>query len=198
MRTGSTRTSTLMRKTHSVRWGMTVGLAAVGLLASACGSTSGGSSSAAAAAAGTPSISAGALLGTETTPIGTILVDGRGKSVYVFAADQPGQSNCSGSCLTYWPPVTAPATLPPAPAGVTAKLGVITRSDGTHQLTVDGWPVYTYAGDSGPGATSGQGTNLSGGLWWVVSPAGSQIKTTSAASSKPASPSKSSSGGGWA
>jgi predicted lipoprotein with Yx(FWY)xxD motif len=182
-----------------------VGLATVGVLLAACGSTSAGGASAGSApktAAASPSIAAGAPLGTQRTALGMILVDSQGKAVYTFASDSPGHSNCTGSCLTYWPPVTAPATLPASVAGVTAKLASITRADGSHQLTVNGWPVYTYAGDSGPGTTAGQAKNASGGLWWVVSPAGVQITSSPAASSAPASPSastsKSSGGGGWA
>lgn len=58
---------------------------------------------------------------------------------------------------------------------MTGTLGSITRTDGTRQLTIDGLPLYTYAGDSKPGSTAGQGVNGSGGLWWAVSPAGTAI-----------------------
>jgi predicted lipoprotein with Yx(FWY)xxD motif len=132
------------------------------------------------------------MVATASTPVGTVLVDQQGKAMYVFAADQPGQSNCTGSCLTYWPPVAAPQSIPADPAGVSAKLGVLKRSDGSRQLTVNGWPVYTYVGDSTPGAITGQGLDLSGGLWWVVSPSGSQITTSPSSSSSAGS---SSSGG---
>ena len=65
--------------------------------------------------------------------------------------------------------------MPSAPAGVTATFGVLHRPDGTEQLTVDGWPMYTYVGDTKAGAITGQGQNSSGGLWWVVSPSGKWI-----------------------
>lgn len=193
-----------VRRARRKRFWFAVGtLAAAGLLA-ACGSSSGGGSSP--AAAGTTPASSGAAVSTASTPVGTILVNSSGMAMYVFAADSPGHSNCTGSCLTYWPPVPAPASMSIAPAGVTAKLGVLKRTDGTSQLTVNGWPVYTYVGDSSPGAISGQGTNLSGGQWWVVSPSGAKITSTSgsgsgAASSTPtptpSSSSTKSSGGGW-
>jgi predicted lipoprotein with Yx(FWY)xxD motif len=99
----------------------------------------------------------------------------------MFAADTPGHSACEGSCLQYWPVVRAPASLPASIPGVTAKVGVLDRPDGTKQLTVAGWPVYTFAGDSGPGATAGQGKNASGGLWWVLSPDGKIIKGSGSA-----------------
>ena len=161
------------------------GLGLAALLLAACGGSSDGT---AAGTASTPSVAPGALLGTASSSVGAVLVDAQGKTVYVFAADSPGHSNCTGSCLTYWPPVPAPTTLPTASGDVTASVGVLKRSDGTRQLTVNGWPVYTYTGDTAPGTTTGQGVNASGGLWWVVSPSGDQI--TSTASSSPTHPTK--------
>ena len=166
----------------------------------ACAASSTSAPGSVSAAAATPSVSStGALLAAASTPLGTILVDGQGKTVYLFAADTPGHSACSGTCLPYWPVVAAPASLPASLAGVTAQLGVLTRPDGTKQLTVGGWPVYTYAADTAPGSTTGQGKNLSGGLWWVLSASGSPVRTTPTASSQPTpTASTSKSGGGWA
>ena len=104
--------------------------------------------------------------------------------MYAFAADAKGKSACTGACLTYWPPVPAGAKAPTAGAGVTATLGVLHRPNGMAQLTADGWPMYTYVGDTLPGATTGQGTNLSGGLWWVVSPSGKWITKAGASAGK--------------
>ncbi len=106
---------------------------------------------------------------------GTILTDGAGKSMYSFAADAKGVSNCSGQCASYWPPVPVTGSVPKDPQGVTAKLGELTRDDGTTQLPVDGMPMYTYVGDSAKGDTNGQGLNQSGGLWWLVATNGSSI-----------------------
>ena len=113
--------------------------------------------------------------------------------MYAFAADSKGHSNCNGACLSYWPLVPAGAKPPTAGTGVTATFGMLKRSDGKSQLTVDGWPVYTYVGDTKPGATSGQGTNLSGGLWWIVDPSGKWIKTGASSGSS----TKSSARGGY-
>ena len=119
---------------------------------------------------------AGSAVSVRATKLGTVLVDPHKMTLYAFAADSPGHSACSGSCLTYWP--AGPATAKPAsaPAGVTAKFGSVTATDGSLQLTVNGYPMYTYAGDSAPGQANGQGKNLSGGLWWAVSPNGSWDK----------------------
>ncbi len=170
---------------------LAIGALGIALSAAACGgttATSGSSPTTAgtpAAASGTPQASAAssALLGTATSPLGAIVVNSQGRTVYMFAADSPGHSTCSGECLEYWPVVPAPAALPASVPGVTAAVGSLARADGTRQLTLGGWPLYTFSGDSAAGQTNGQGKNGSGGLWWVLSPAGKQIKGSPANSS---------------
>lgn len=163
------------------------------LLLSACGSGgasaggsggSGGSTgSPAAAGSGSGRAAASGHVGVGGTTAGRVMVDPQGMTMYAFAADSRGHSTCSGSCATYWPPVPGKDASRGATRQVTAKLGTIKRADGSSQLTVNGYPMYTYAGDSGPGQATGQGKNLSGGLWWVVSPSGSWIKTHGKAAS---------------
>jgi predicted lipoprotein with Yx(FWY)xxD motif len=126
-----------------------------------------------------------------TTAAGKVLVDPTGRTLYVFAPDSRGHSTCTGSCETYWPPVPGADAKRGASAAVTATLGSIKRADGSSQLTVDGYPVYTYVGDHAKGQANGQGTNLSGGLWWVVSPSGARVTKT-----PPTSAGGSSAGGG--
>ena len=118
-----------------------------------------------------------------------VLVDSQGMTLYWFALDTPTKSNCSGQCATYWPPVKGPLT---AGSGVTGTLGTITRSDGTTQATYDGHPLYTYVGDKSPGQATGNGKNLSGGLWWEMTVSGS----TPAAAAGAGSTAKATSGGG--
>jgi predicted lipoprotein with Yx(FWY)xxD motif len=114
----------------------------------------------------------------RTTSLGKILATAQGRTLYLFAPDKPGKSTCYGSCAHYWPPLFVTGK-PTAGAGVKASLlGVTTRKDGKHQVTYNGHPLYTYVGDSAAGKTSGEGLNLSGGLWWVVSPAGKAVKNT--------------------
>jgi predicted lipoprotein with Yx(FWY)xxD motif len=134
------------------------------------------------------------LLEVESSAVGKILVDRKGRTVYLFMADKPGVSNCSGQCLVYWPAVVAPKTLPATLPGVTGKLGVITRKDnGVRQLTVNGWPLYLYAGDTAAGQINGQGSNGGGALWWVVKPNGKKITTLVVKPSATPTPSASSS-----
>ncbi len=126
----------------------------------------------------------------RSTAIGTVLVDSAGHTIYWFAKDTPTTSNCNGSCATYWPPVKGPVTAAPG-TSLPDKFGTIKRADGTVQATYDGHPLYTYAGDSSAGQTSGNGLKASGGLWWAMTPTG-----TIPAKAHPSPSSSSSSGSG--
>jgi predicted lipoprotein with Yx(FWY)xxD motif len=123
-------------------------------------------SAAEAGSIGTASLGSGRTV-LKTARIGgaTVLTNAQGLTLYWFAPDTPARSACSGSCAAYWPPVKGPATAGP---GVTGKLTVIKRSDGTMQAVYDGHPLYTYIADSGPGQAKGNGLNLNGGLWHEI------------------------------
>lgn len=112
---------------------------------------------------------------TANSTLGRILVDSHGRTLYLFANDKKGKSACSGACAAYWPPLIASGK-PRAIAGAKASLlGTTRRADGRMQVTYRHHPLYRYAGDAGKGQTNGQGLNASGGLWWVLSPAGNKI-----------------------
>jgi predicted lipoprotein with Yx(FWY)xxD motif len=115
--------------------------------------------------------------------LGNILVDSSTKmTLYIFTKDTPGVSNCSGQCAVLWPPYIVPAgATPSGGSGITATLTTITRADGTLQLAVNGMPVYFWAKDKKAGDVTGQGV---GGVWFVLDPSGSQIKTALPAASK--------------
>ena len=105
-----------------------------------------------------------------TTINGTAVVtNSKGMTLYWFVPDTSTASKCTGSCATYWPPVTGTVT---AGSGVTGTLGTITRPDGTTQATYDGHPLYTYVGDTAPGQAKGNGKNLSGGVWYEMTVSG--------------------------
>lgn len=112
-------------------------------------------------------------LSTADTDLGTIVVDGEGKTLYQFDNDTQGgdASSCTGQCLTAWPPAHG-GDEPPALEGVTGEVGTITGTDGMPQLTLNGWPLYYFAGDAAAGDTTGQGVN---GIWWVLTPEGERI-----------------------
>ena len=102
----------------------------------------------------------------EHTDLGTIIVDGRGATLYLFTEDDRNQSSCADRCAETWPPLLTPGE-PSADEGVTSgALGLITRADGSKQVTYNGWPLYHFAGDEKAGDAEGQS---SGGVWFVVS-----------------------------
>ena len=103
----------------------------------------------------------------KTTTIGgtTVLTNANGFTLYSFAPDTPATSQCYGSCAAYWPPVTGTTA---AGQGLPGKVTTITRTDGSHQLTYNGHPLYTYIGDTAPGQARGNNLNLNGGLWHEV------------------------------
>jgi predicted lipoprotein with Yx(FWY)xxD motif len=116
-----------------------------------------------------------ATIAVKSTSLGKVLVDGKGMTLYLFEKDTGTTSTCTGTCAQFWPPVTTKGAAK-AGSGITAsKLGTTMRSDGTTQVTYNGHPVYYYGGDQKPGDVNGQGQNTFGGLWYVMSPAGSAV-----------------------
>ena len=102
--------------------------------------------------------------------LGDILVDGGGNTLYLFIPDQAGPSVCNPPCSVLWPPLLGEAT---AGEGADASLlGTEARQDGTTQATYNGWPLYTFSNDTGPGDTNGQAFQ---DVWWVISPTGDAI-----------------------
>ena len=122
----------------------------------------------------------------KVSGLGTVLVDGQGFTVYLYEPDaQSGKSRCSGPCAVEWSPLTLPSgvSLPRAGAGIDpSKLSTFKRSDGSIQVTYNGWPLYTWAEDTAPGQATGEGLDNLGGLWFVLSPAGNAIKKIGAGS----------------
>ncbi|WP_149179674.1 SCO0930 family lipoprotein [Streptomyces sp. TRM49041] len=122
------------------------------------------------ASAAAPTSVAGQLAVWKSGELGDVLTDAEGRTLYRFDKDTPNppKSACEGDCAKTWPVVTADGAKPPA--GVDATLlGVLTRPDGTKQLTVDGWPMYRYAKDAKAGDAKGQGV---GGTWFASAPDG--------------------------
>lgn len=107
--------------------------------------------------------------------LGQILVDGSGRTLYLFVADTGTTSTCYNACATNWPPLLTSGA-PIAGTGVTAALlGTTTRTDASVEVTYAGHPLYYFVGDTRAGAITGQAQNSNGGLWYVVGPDGKQI-----------------------
>ncbi len=115
--------------------------------------------------------------------LGTVLVDGQGLTIYMYATDVRGRpSRCYGICSVQWPPLILPPgrTAPVAGPGIDPTLlGTSARTDGTTQITYNGWPLYLWPPDRAPGKATGQALTNAGGLWYVLSPAGHPIVTPS-------------------
>ncbi|MEV8609677.1 SCO0930 family lipoprotein [Amycolatopsis sp. NPDC051373] len=169
------------------RTGVIVVSAAAGLtLLSACsgttalptpvpgGGTGGGQVGNAAAATET----AVKLAATDVGELGKVLTDGDGQTLYRFDKDtaKPPKSACVDDCAKAWPPLLSKGDV--QVDGVDKSLvGSVTRDDGTEQVTVNGWPLYTYAKDTTPGDATGQGVN---GTWFAATPQGGKAgKSTS-------------------
>ena len=178
------------------RLGVVVAMA--GLLAAACGGSSSGNKAQVGSNAAQSSVPSSAPAGARVTitthkgPAGTYLTDAAGKSLYMFALDSGGQSMCSGSCATHWPPLLG-SSAQSSGAANQAQVATTNRGDGATQITYAGHPLYYYAGDAKPGDTHGQGLDLDGGKWWLVAPSGKPVSAAAPA----ASSSSSSTGSGW-
>lgn len=114
--------------------------------------------------------------------IGFYLTNATGWTLYFLKTDitSNGTSTCTGNCVKNWPAFyTDNLNLP---AGLNAtKFGVVTRPDGTKQVTYNGSPLYHFINDKKPGDTNGQGIK---GVWYAYSlPAPSVLTTTTATAS---------------
>ena len=110
----------------------------------------------------------------QSDTLGSFLVDGKGMTLYLFTKDTPNTTVCYDKCATAWPPLLTTGS-PVAGEGVDASLlGTTDRTDGTVQVTYNGWPLYYYEKDKAPGDVVGQDV---GGVWYVVSAAGDKVTT---------------------
>lgn len=119
------------------------------------------------------------VISTKTLPkLGTVLVDSKGRTLYMFVPDKRKKVTCVKSCAAVWPPVML-AKGAKAVAKGKAKaslLGSDPDPAGGRVVTYDHWPLYTYVADTAPGQAKGQALNLNGGLWYVLAPSGQVIR----------------------
>jgi len=131
----------------------------------------------AAVAAISAGASSGATVKTRSTSLGTILVDAKGHTLYLFEKDKHGKSSCSGACASNWPPLIAHGKPTAGGSARKAKLGTTRRSDGRTQVTYGGHPLYTFVLDGGkPGSTKGEGIEAFGAEWYVVGTPGKAVE----------------------
>jgi len=118
----------------------------------------------------------GTTIQVASSRLGQILVDAKGRTVYLFLADSGTTSACnSASCVQNWPPVLTTGAPQAGPGASASLLGTTTRADGTTEVTYASHPLYYFIADKQPGQVTGQGIDAFGAPWYVVSPAGMQI-----------------------
>ncbi|MGO8948615.1 MAG: hypothetical protein ACLQUY_13330 [Ktedonobacterales bacterium] len=143
---------------------LALGVTLLGIILAGCGATSsagsslgsGGASTATSAPTGT------AAVGTATATVNgqpvTILTDSAGKTLYYYKPDTATTSACTGICASAWPPLLSPGGTPSSTASLPGKLSVISDANGM-QVTYNGHPLYTFANDTAPGMTTGEGVS---------------------------------------
>jgi predicted lipoprotein with Yx(FWY)xxD motif len=119
-------------------------------------------------------------VGVATTGLGRVLVDSRGRTLYLFTKDSGTTSACSGACATAWPPLRGGGKTAVQGAANASLVGTTKRSGGAAQATYNGHPLYTFVMDAKRGDTHGEGVTAFGGSWFAVSPAGKRVHKPSA------------------
>jgi predicted lipoprotein with Yx(FWY)xxD motif len=153
--------------------------------ASAANAASSGTAGSAGTTSGSSASNASVTVSAARLPgLGSVLVNGDGRTLYVLASEKGGKVTCTaaGGCTTVWPPAVLPSGMAQgiAGSGVQASLlGTVKTAAGDVRVTYGGWPLYTFEGDAGSGTAKGQGVKDSFGLWWALSPSGSPITTAS-------------------
>ena len=156
---------------------------AIVLIAAGCGSSSGSSPYSSgpygsAVKGNAPNGSAGGTkVGVGSSALGRMIVDSRGRTLYLFEKDKNRHSACFGQCATYWPPLLTHGK-PVARVGARQSLlGMTRRANGSRQVTYAGHPLYRFVQDRKPGQTNGEGSQAFGAGWEALSPAGKKIET---------------------
>jgi predicted lipoprotein with Yx(FWY)xxD motif len=156
----------------------------------ACGSSSSsgaaaGSSSS--APAGASSAAAVTISAKDVPGVGTVLVNGQGQTLYLLTSEKGGKITCTAAngCTQVWlETVLVSGTTATAGSGVQSSLlGTVKDASGKLEVTYNHWPLYTFSGDSGPGAAKGEGVSTFGGTWYVLNSSGNPVTSSQSSSS---------------
>jgi predicted lipoprotein with Yx(FWY)xxD motif len=150
-----------------------------GLLLAACGGSSTSSPGVGGGAAAAYTLSTA-----DVSGLGTVLVNGDGRTIYTLSSEAGGKLTCTdeNGCTKVWPDTELPSGVTSAVAGSgvqSSQLGTVKTSSGSLYVTYGGYPLYTYTGDSGPMQNHGQGINSFGGTWHAIDASGKPVTTTS-------------------
>jgi predicted lipoprotein with Yx(FWY)xxD motif len=164
---------------HRARVAAVALLAALGLIAAGCGGSSMSSSAPKSGVAGAQHTTSSVAVKTRKIKgLGTVLVNTKGLTLYVFMKDKRSRVTCTGSCAQFWPPLKWKSSGRPKAGGSAERKLLSSDPDpaGGKVVTYSRWPLYTYAGDSAAGQANGQGVDQSGGKWYVISAGGKVVK----------------------
>jgi len=151
---------------------------AIALIAAGCGPAYSSGAYGSAAKTSAPNRIAGAVkIGVGKSTLGRIVVDGNGRTLYLFEKDKNRRSACSASCATFWPPLLTHSKPVARPGVKQSLLGTTRRANGSQQVTYGGHPLYRFSLDKKPGQTKGEGLQDFGAGWDAVSPAGRKVET---------------------
>jgi predicted lipoprotein with Yx(FWY)xxD motif len=110
------------------------------------------------------------------TRYGRMLVDGKGRALYLFTRDTTTRSRCYAACAQAWPVFYARGRVRAGSGADTRLVGTTTRRDGRRQVTYNGHPLYYYVTDRAPGHVTCQDVAEYGGTWLVVAPGGAALR----------------------
>lgn len=153
-------------------------LAVLGFVAAGCGGSSASSMPTGGVAGAQHTTIAAAVKTRKISGLGVVLVNAKGRTLYVFMKDARRHVTCTGQCAAYWPPLKWKGSGKPKAArpAKTKLLGLDKDPAGGKVVTYSRWPLYTYAADSAAGQANGENLSLNGGKWYVISPKGKLIK----------------------
>jgi len=153
-------------------------LATLGLVAAGCGGSSAASARKGGVAGARQTMRSAVVKTRKISGLGVVLVNARGRTLYVFMKDARRHVTCTGQCAVYWPPLKWRGAGKPK-AGGAAKarlLGLDRNPSGGRVVTYGRWPLYTYAADSAAGQANGENLKLNGGKWYVITPRARLVK----------------------
>jgi predicted lipoprotein with Yx(FWY)xxD motif len=150
-------------------------LAVLGLVAAGCGGSA--SSMPKNGVAGAQhSTSSVAVKTRKINGLGVVLVNAKGRTLYVFMKDAHRHVTCTGQCASFWPPLKGAGKPKAGGAAKSKLLGLDTNPSGGKVVTYNHWPLYTFVNDTAAGQAKGWNQNLNGGKWFVISAKGTVVK----------------------
>lgn len=127
----------------------------------------------------------------DSNEFGSYLVDGEGRTLYLFMSEEVHQSrqsaarmtdgvqeaavSCAGDCLERRPAFTSENGVE-AGEGIDAEMLYTAEFDGRMHVVYNGWPLFYFSGDEAAGQINGHETVSFGGQWHVINPEGLRVE----------------------